>query len=303
MRWARPAPRWCSAPPSDGSAGSLGAPWGRPGLLALAAVATLYALGTITGCGCPCRSSAGRCRTGGGRSSVARSPPCLYGAGLGIGFLTYLSAGTLVVVAFAALASGSPGIGALVVAPFGLVRGLSAIVAWRSITQEQSRALVDRIASTPDVTRRVINGVVLLTIAVVALAASFHTAAGSWSSFAAALLAAAFTWAAASKIAKPARWRRALTSYRLPPALERVAVWAVPASEALVPLLVVAGLSRVAAIWSVALLTVFTVTLVASPRRMDGRIPCGCFGARGVDRALGPRSRGTRCCLPSPCSW
>jgi uncharacterized membrane protein YphA (DoxX/SURF4 family) len=94
-------------------------------------------------------------------------------------------------------------------------------------------------------------------------------------------LAAAFTWAAASKIAKPAHWRRALTSYRLPPALERVAVWAVPASEALVPLLVVAGLSRVAAIWSVALLTVFTVTLVASPRRMDGRVPCGCFGARG----------------------
>jgi hypothetical protein len=127
----------------------------------------------------------------------------------------------------------------------------------------------------------VINGVVLLAIAVVALAASFHTAAGSWSSFAAALLAAVFTWAAASKIAKPARWRRALISYRLPPALERVAVWAVPASEALVPLLVVAGLSRVAALWSVALLMVFTVALVVSPHRMDGRIPCGCFGVRG----------------------
>jgi len=261
--------------------GSLGAPWGRPGLLALGAVATLYALGTITGLRVPVpqlrRQVPDWWRTFFGRPFAA----VLYGAGLGIGFLTYLSAGTLVVVSFAALASGSPGIGALVVAPFGLVRGLSAIVAWRSITQEQSRALVDRIASTPDVTRRVTNGVVLLTIAVVALAASLRAAAGSWSSFAAAMLAAVFTWAAASKIAKPARWRRALTSYRLPPALERVAVWAVPASEALVPLLVVAGLPRVAAVWSVALLTVFTVTLVASPRRMDGRVPCGCFGARG----------------------
>ena len=261
--------------------GSLGAPWGRPGLLALAVVATLYALGTITGLGVPVpqlrRQVPDWWRTFFGRPFAA----VLYGAGLGIGFLTYLSAGTLVVVSFAALASGSPGIGALVVAPFGLVRGLSAIVAWRSITQEQSRALVDRIASTPDVTRRVTNGVVLLTIAVVALAASLRAAAGSWSSFAAAMLAAVFTWAAASKIAKPTRWRRALASYRLPPALERVAVWAVPASEALVPLLVVAGLPRVAAVWSVALLTVFTVTLVASPRRMDGRVPCGCFGARG----------------------
>jgi hypothetical protein len=60
-----------------------------------------------------------------------------------------------------------------------------------------------------------------------------------------------------------------------------VAVWAVPASEALVPLLVVAGLSQVAALWSVALLMVFTVALVVSPHRMDGRIPCGCFGVRG----------------------
>ena len=134
--------------------GSLGAPWGRPGLLALGAVATLYALGTITGLRVPVpqlrRQVPDWWRTFFGRPFAA----VLYGAGLGIGFLTYLSAGTLVVVSFAALASGSPGIGALVVAPFGLVRGLSAIVAWRSITQEQSRALVDRIASTPDVTRR-----------------------------------------------------------------------------------------------------------------------------------------------------
>jgi hypothetical protein len=260
--------------------GSLGAPWGRPGLLALGAVATAYALGTLTRLNVPVpqvrRQVPDWWRTFFGRPFAA----VLYGAGLGIGFLTYVSAGTLVVVAFAALASGSPGIGALDVAPFGLVRGLSAIVAWRSVTQEQSRALVDRMVSTSDVARRATNGVVLLMIAVVAAAASYRTAAGSWWTFAAALLAAVFAWAAASKIAAPARWRRALTAWRLPPALERVAVRAVPASEVLVPLLVVAGLPRVAAVWSVALLTVFTVTLVASPRRMDGRVPCGCFGAR-----------------------
>ncbi len=159
--------------------GSLGAPWGRTGLLALGAVAVVYALGTLTRLRVPVpqlrRQVPDWWRTYFGRPFAA----VLYGAGLGIGFLTYLSAGTLVVVAFAAIASGSPAVGALIVAPFGLVRGLSAIVAWRSVTQEQSRALVDRLASMPDVARRVTNGVVLLVIAGIAVAASFRAAAGS----------------------------------------------------------------------------------------------------------------------------
>ena len=204
----------------------------------------------------------------------------LYGAGLGIGFLTYLSAGTLVVVAFAAIAGGSPALGALIVAPFGLARGLSAIVAWRSVTQEQSRALVDRLVSMPDVGRRVTNGVVLLAIAGVAVVAAFRAAAGSWWTFAAAVLAAVFTWAAASKIVSPRRWRRALAALELPPRLERVAVWSVPSGEALVPLLVLAGLPRAAAVWSGTLLIVFSVTLVVTRGRMNGRVACGCFGGR-----------------------
>jgi hypothetical protein len=260
--------------------GSLGAPWGRAGLLALAAVAVVYAVGTLTRLHVPVpqlrRQVPDWWRTYFGRPFAA----VLYGAGLGVGFLTYLSAGTLVVVAFAAIAMGGPAAGALIVAPFGLMRGLSAIVAWRSVTQEQSRALVDRLASTSDVARRVTNGVVLLAIAGVAVAASFRAAAGSWWTFAAAVLAAVFTWAAASKIASPRRWRRALSALELPRGLERVGAWAVPSSEALVPILVVAGMPRVAAVWSGALLTVFSVTLVASRGRMGGRVACGCFGGR-----------------------
>ena len=260
--------------------GSLGAPWGRAGVLALAAAAAVYGLGELTRVRVPVpqlrRQVPDWWRTYFGRPFAA----VLYGAGLGIGFLTYLSTGTLVVVAFAAIASGSPAVGALIVAPFGLVRGLSAIVAWRSVTQEQSRALVDRLASTPDAARRVTNGVVLLVIAAIAVAASFRAPAGSWWTFAAAVLAAVFTWAAASKVVSPRRWRRALAALGLPRSLERVAVWAVPSSEALVALLVMAGLPRAAAIWSGTLLVVFSVTLVASRGRMSGRVACGCFGGR-----------------------
>ena len=261
--------------------GSLGAPWGRVGLLALGAVAAVYALDTLTRLHVPVpqlrRQVPDWWRTYFGRPFAA----VLYGAGLGIGFLTYLSAGTLLVVASAAIASGSPAVGALIMAPFGLVRGLSAIVAWRSLTQEQSRALVDRLVSTSDVARRMANGVVLIVIAGIAVAASIRADAGSWRAFAAAVLAAVFAWAVASKIASPRRWRRRLAELELPPSLERVGVWAVPSGEAIVPVLVVAGLPRVAALWSGALLVAFSVALVASVGRMSGRVACGCFGGRG----------------------
>lgn len=261
--------------------GSLDAPWGRAGLLALGAVAAVYALGTLTGLRVPVpqlrRQVPDWWRTYFGRPFAA----VLYGAGLGIGFLTYLSTGTLVVVAFAAIASGSPAVGALLLSPFGLVRGLSAIVAWRSVSQEQSRALVDRLVSAPGVARRVANGVTLVIIAGISVVASFGVAEGSAWRLAAAVLAAVSAWAAASKIAAPARWRRALATYDVPEPLERIAVWGVPSSEALVPLLVVAGLPRGAAVWSIALLVVFSGTLVASRGRLGGRVACGCFGGRG----------------------
>ena len=48
----------------------LGAPWQRPGLLVLAAVAALFALGELTPLRVPFRNCAGRCPTGGGRSSA-----------------------------------------------------------------------------------------------------------------------------------------------------------------------------------------------------------------------------------------
>ncbi len=259
----------------------LGAPWQRPGLLALAAISAVYALGVLTRFRVPVpqlrRQVPDWWRTYFGRSFAA----LLYGAGLGIGFLTYVSYGTLVAVAFAAVASGRPGVGALVMAPFGLARGLSAIVSWRSTDQERSRALVDRLAAGGDVPRRIVNGVALVAIAIVAVVASVRVGAGSWASIAAAGLAAVFVWSAASKVMGARRWRRALTAYGLPPALERTAAWAVPAAESIVPVLVVAGLPRAAAVWSGVLLVVFSGALIRARRRVGGRVPCGCLGGSG----------------------
>ena len=166
-------------------------------------------------------------------------------------------------------------------APFGLARGLSAAVSWRSIDQERSRALVDRLVAAGDVPRRIVNGVALVAIAIAAGAASVRVAAGSWGSVAAAVLAAVFAWAAASKVVGARRWRRALAAYGLLPTLERTAAWAVPAAESIVPVLVVAGLPRAAAVWSGVLLVSFSAALVRAGRRVGGRVPCGCLGGSG----------------------
>ena len=199
-------------------------------------------------------------------------------SGLGVGFLTYVSYGTLVVVAFAAMASGRPAVGALVMAPFGLARGFSAAVSWRSIDQERSRALVDRLDAAADAPRRIVNGVVLVAIAIAAAVA--EVGAGSWGSFAGPL-AAVFVWAAVAGWAPSPRPRSSPIATLADPAPERTATWAVPVAESIVPVLIVAGLPRAAAVWSGVLLVLFSGALVRAGRRVGVRVPCGCLGGRG----------------------
>jgi len=266
-----------------GALGALvGAPFGRAGLSALAASAAAYAAAELTGLRIPVpqlrRQVPDWWRTFFGRPVAA----ALYGAGLGIGFVTYLAHGTLVVVAAAAFASGSPALGALLVAPFGLVRGLSAATAWDATTPERGRALVERLAAVPDRWRRRANGAALTVTVVLAVAAGRASAPGGWWQLAAAALAVIFGWAALAKLLAPARWRRALDAHALPGPVARAARWGVPLAEGLVPALVMLGRSPAAAVWALVLLSVLSaeVVRVAVAVAGDGRVPCGCFGSR-----------------------
>ena len=196
--------------------GTLGAPWRRSGLLAVAAVAMVYALGELTPLRVPIpqlrRQVPDWWRTFFGR----RVASALYGAGLGVGFLTYLAHGTLVVVAFAAIASGRPTIGALLLVPFGLVRGLSPVVGRRSVTPGAasvaggSSGLVARVASSGrercgacgacrDRARGRDRG-----------AERRRGPVGIRGA------ASTFAWGALSKIVARRRWRRALAAHVLP---------------------------------------------------------------------------------------
>ena len=261
--------------------GLLEAPWGRAGAAFLAVVALVYALGELP-------------RVTATVPQLRRQVPdwwreffswplaaTLYGAGLGVGFFTYLSHGTLVAVAVAALAAGDPVVGALIVAPFGLVRGLSAARSAGVRTQQDSQRLVDRLAGTPERGRSIANGLALVLVAGLAAALAVRSTDG-WASFATAGLALAFAWAAASKAVDVAAWRRTLDAHGLPRGVATTATFAVPAAEALVPLLAASGATRAAGVWALVLLVAFTAEALRAWRRFGPQVPCGCFGGRAA---------------------
>jgi hypothetical protein len=261
--------------------GLLEAPWGRAGASFLAVVALVYALGELP-------------RMTATVPQLRRQVPdwwreffswplaaTLYGAGLGIGFFTYVSHGTLVAVAAAALATGDPVVGAIVVAPFGLVRGLSAARSAGVRTQHDSQRLVDRLADTPERRRSIANGLALALVAGLAAALAVRSTDG-WASFATAGLALAFAWAAASKAVDIDAWRRTLDAHGLPRDVATTATFAVPAAEALVPLLAASGATRAAGVWALVLLAAFTAETLRAWRRFGLRVPCGCFGGRAA---------------------
>ncbi len=259
--------------------GALGAPWGRAGALGLAAAALLYAVAEMPRV--EVRVPQLRQQVPDWWRTFFAWPvaAALYGAGLGIGFFTYLTNGTLVAVAVGAAASGRPGLGALVMAPFGLARGLSPLMAARVDGPEAGRTLVDRLVGSSGRCRAVVNGGALALVSVLALEEALRFR-GGWAGLASAAIAVVFAWAAGSKVAEASRWRRTLAAHALSPSVARAAGWVVPSAEAVVPLLVVLGYPRAASGWALILVALFTVAVVRVRIRLGSNVPCGCFGGR-----------------------
>jgi hypothetical protein len=262
-----------------GSAGALlGAPWGAGGGLLVAVVAGLYLLreGTFVQLQVP---------------QLRRQVPqwwrtffpvpvaaLLYGAELGVGFLTYLSHGTLVVVAVAAVASGDPLLGAVVLAPFGLTRGLSVLVSAGVRGPQEGSALVARLArSASSPWWRSAHVGVLLAVGMAA-AATLPTSDVSVAPLAAGALGAAFAWSSGAKIARPASWRRALDASGLPSWVKRVSMIWVPVGEVAIVGLVAIDMRRTAGIAALVVLTAFSAAILWARRRVGDVMACGCFG-------------------------
>jgi cytochrome c biogenesis protein CcdA len=149
----------------------LGAPWGTAGLIAVGAVAALYAFREVSGVPIPVPDRHKQVplwwRT-------FYSPPVagmLYGLGIGVGYLTFLSFGTYVAVTVAAAATGNVLLGAALTAPFGFGRGLSVAIAnWRAGTEERPSGIdkVDALSETrwPKAANALVLGVIVVAASI-----------------------------------------------------------------------------------------------------------------------------------------
>ena len=88
-----------------------------------------------------------------------------------------------------------------------------------------------------------------------------------------------FAWAAAAKLVGFASWRAAVAGYRMPGLLQRPLAIAVPVVELCLAGAFFAGATRVGAAVALAVLTLFSLTILRARNLQGSRLPCGCFGS------------------------
>lgn len=263
-----------------GAGAALGAPWGAAGIAFVVVAAGVYLVREALAIEVPVPQLR-RQVPDWWRTFFPFAPAAfLYGLGLGVGFLTYLTHGTLVVVATAALASGRPLLGAALLAPFGLARGATAAVARRARTPEASAALVGRLADSASWRGwRAAHALVLVAVLAAAIAAvDSRPSVGQAAAAAAAILSLAFGTAALVKIARPERWRRTLASHGIPVPLQGPVAVGVPLVEIAVAAMPVVGLRSSAGLAAGVVLVAFSAAILIARARSGPRLACGCFG-------------------------
>jgi len=146
----------------------LGGPWGTAGLAAVVVVASLYLVREAFRVPIPLPQARHQVPEWWRTFFSPAVAASLYGAGLGVAFLTFLSYGTFAAVATGALVSGDPVTAAVLCAPFGLARSLAvAAVGWRS---NDPGLTVGAVAATgATATPRLVNAAALGLVAVAAL--------------------------------------------------------------------------------------------------------------------------------------
>jgi hypothetical protein len=262
-----------------GAGALLGAPWGVPGAVLVAAAAALYVAREL-GATVPVPQLRRQVPDWWRTFFPPHVAAFLYGLGLGPGFLTYLGHGTVVVVSVAAFASGRPLLGAAVLAPFGLARGVGPVLAFGVRSPSDAADLVERLdRSASRAGWRVANALALSMVLVATILEVRRIDGPSEvGALAAAGLALTFGAAAVAKLARPAAWRRALGSYGLRPGTTRLAGFGVPAVELGIAALVFAGLGSSAGLLSIVALVAFSGAILLGRVRTGRRFECGCLG-------------------------
>jgi len=266
-----------------GAGALLGAPWGVPGALLVGAVAAMYVAREL-GAPVPVPQLRRQVPDWWRTFFAPHLAAFLYGLGLGPGFLTYLGHGTIVVVSVGAFASGRPLLGAAVLAPFGLARGLGPVLAFGVRSPSDAAALVERLDRSASKARWRVANALSLSMVLVATVLEVRTidAPSEAGALAAAVLALTFGAAAVAKLARRAAWRRTLGSYGLRSGASRLVGFGVPAVELGIAATVLVGLASSAGLLSIVALVAFSGAIVVGRVRAGRRLECGCFGGSGV---------------------
>ncbi|HEY3264080.1 MAG TPA: MauE/DoxX family redox-associated membrane protein [Actinomycetota bacterium] len=266
-----------------GAGALLGAPWGVPGAWLVVAATALYVAREL-GAPVPVPQLRRQVPDWWRTFFPPHVAAFLYGLGLGPGFLTYLGHGTVVVVAVAAFASGRPLLGAAVLAPFGLARGLGPVLAFGVRSPGDAAALVERLDRSASKARWRVANALALSMVLVAAVREIRTidAPSEAGALAAAVLALTFGAAAVAKLARRAAWRRTLGSYGLRSGASRLVGLGVPAVELGIAATVLVGLASSAGLLSIVALVAFSGAIVVGRVRAGRRLECGCFGGSGT---------------------
>ncbi len=95
---------------------------------------------------------------------------------------------------------------------------------------------------------------------------------------AALVLALSFAWAALAKMLSWSRWRSTLSAYEFEGGFAGMLAIAVPAAEAMIPVLFLAAAAHTAAVLVLVLLAGFSLAVLRARRLRGTRLACGCFG-------------------------
>jgi hypothetical protein len=187
-------------------------------------------------------------------------------------------------VSVAAFASGRPLLGAAVLAPFGLARGLGPVLAFGVRSPHDAAALVELLDRSASRARwRVANALALSAVLVATVLELRRVDAPSEiGTLAAATLALTFGTAAVAKLARRPAWGRTLGSYGLRPGATRLAGFGVPVVELGIAALALAGLGSSAGLLSMVALVGFSGAIVLGRVRSGRRLECGCFAGSGT---------------------
>jgi hypothetical protein len=266
-----------------GAGALLGAPWGVPGAVLVVVAAALYVAREM-GAPVPVPQLRRQVPDWWRTFFPPHVAAFLYGLGLGPGFLTFLGHGTVVVVSVAAFASGRPLLGAAVLAPFGLARGLGPVLAFGVRSPSDAAALVERLDRSASKARWRVANALALSMVLVATVLELRTidAPSEVGALAAVVLALTFGAAAIAKLARRAAWRRTLRSYGLPSGASRLVGLGVPAVELGIAATVLVGLASSAGLLSIVALVAFSGAIVVGRVRAGRRLECGCFGGSGI---------------------